>query len=95
MTLTKKDVFRVAELARLAVTDEQAEVYAAQLLRILGHVEKLSALDTTGVPTSCANLLPHEPMRDDASRERALLDDAMKNAPLVERGCFKVPQVIE
>lgn len=95
MTLTKKDVLRVAELARLAVTDEQAEVYTTQLLRILGHVEKLSELDTTGVPTASALLAPHGPRREDASHASTSLDDAMKNAPLVERGYFKVPQVIE
>lgn len=95
MTLTKKEVLRVAELARLAVTDEQAEVYTAQLLRILGHVEKLSELDTAGVPTASAALASHGPRREDVSHASASLDDAMKNAPLVERGCFKVPQVIE
>ncbi|OGQ58236.1 MAG: hypothetical protein A3J24_01345 [Deltaproteobacteria bacterium RIFCSPLOWO2_02_FULL_53_8] len=95
MALTKKEVFRVAELARLAVTDEQAEVYTAQLQRILGHVEKLSELDTSGVPASFAAVAPHGPMRDDIAHASAALEDTMNNAPLVERGCFKVPQVIE
>lgn len=95
MTLTKKDVSRVAELARLAITDDQAEVYTAQLGRILGHVEKLSELDTAGVPVSAGLLPAQQAMREDAPHASAGRDTVMGNAPSVERGCFKVPQVIE
>ncbi|MFZ3072213.1 MAG: Asp-tRNA(Asn)/Glu-tRNA(Gln) amidotransferase subunit GatC, partial [Thermodesulfobacteriota bacterium] len=50
MAITKKDVSRVADLARLALTEEESGLYAVQLGRILEHVEKLSELDTKGVP---------------------------------------------
>ena len=95
MALTKNDVFYVAGLARLAVNEEEAGVYAAQLQRILGYVEKLSELDTTGVPAASTSLPMHGTTREDAAHRSVSHEDALKNAPSVERGCFKVPQVIE
>ncbi|MBI5562997.1 MAG: Asp-tRNA(Asn)/Glu-tRNA(Gln) amidotransferase subunit GatC [Deltaproteobacteria bacterium] len=95
MTLAKKDVSRVAELARLALTDEEAEQYTGQLTRILGYVEKLSELDTAGVEPAGAALNAQRALREDKTHDPVSNEEAVRNAPSVERGCFKVPQVIE
>lgn len=95
MAITKKDVSRVADLARLALTVEESGLYAIQLGRILDHVEKLSELDTKGVPpTTCAMPLS-TPLRDDAALASLKRDEALANAPEKEKGCFKVPKIIE
>ena len=95
MAITKKDVSRVADLARLALTIDESNLYAAQLGRILEHVEKLSELDTKGVPpATCATPLS-KPLRDDATVASLNRDEALANAPEKEKGCFKVPQIIE
>lgn len=95
MSITRKDVLHVAGLARLALKEEEIDLYTNQLQRILGHVEKLSELDTKGVEPT-ANT-PHEGnvFREDRARPSLPREAALSNAPESERGCFKVPKIIE
>ncbi len=94
MSITREDVVHVADLARLALTDEEIELYTAQMKKILGYVEKLSALDTTGVEPS-GNYAAGESLREDAVRPSLEREKALQNAPAKARGCFKVPRIIE
>ncbi|MBI5826592.1 MAG: Asp-tRNA(Asn)/Glu-tRNA(Gln) amidotransferase subunit GatC [Deltaproteobacteria bacterium] len=95
MSITKQDVLHVAELARLALSEEEMELYTRQLQRILNYVEKLSELDTRGVvPTTYTVPLAHA-MREDVTAPSIPQEEALQNAPEKDRGCFKVPQVIE
>ena len=93
--LSKEDVLRIAELARLELTADEVTLFTRQLADILKYVEQIQSLDTTGVaPTSHVMHRPIE--RDDAphpSLPRAL---ALANAPdaALEAGLFKVPRVI-
>lgn len=95
MSITKEDVLKVAELARLDLTAEETELYTSQLKRILAYVEKLSELDTTGVEPTSSTVPLRSVMRDDVVAESLTRDQALANAPSVERGCFKVPKIIE
>lgn len=95
MSITKKDVQKVAELARLELTAEETELYTTQLKRILGYVEKLSELDTGGVEPTSSTVPLRSVMRDDVVAESLPREKALANAPLSERGCFKVPKIIE
>jgi aspartyl-tRNA(Asn)/glutamyl-tRNA(Gln) amidotransferase subunit C len=93
-TLSREDVLRIAELARLELTSEEVELFTRQLTDILGYVEQIRALDTTGVsPTSHAINRPLE--RDDSANESLPRAEALVNAPdaAVESGLFKVPRV--
>jgi aspartyl-tRNA(Asn)/glutamyl-tRNA(Gln) amidotransferase subunit C len=49
MSLSPAEVHKIARLARLAITDEQAAAYGPQLSAILSHMDKLRSLDLTGV----------------------------------------------
>ena len=93
--ITRDEVERVAALARLLLSDEEAERMAAELDTILGYVETLERLDTAGVePTS--HVIPlATPLRQD--RAEAPLDPelALANAPAREGSAFVVPKVIE
>lgn len=95
MSITKKDVLHVADLARLALTEEEIDLYTDQIQRILSYVEKLSELDTTGVePTT--HTVPHKTaFREDKALPSLAQDDVLRNAPEAERSCFKVPKIIE
>ena len=93
MSLTKDDVKKVADLARLA--EAETETYAHQLTKILGHVEKLSAVDTAGVEPTSGGLQAGAGAREDAVKESLSQVLALSNAPQAEKGCFKVPQVIK
>jgi aspartyl-tRNA(Asn)/glutamyl-tRNA(Gln) amidotransferase subunit C len=93
--LTRQDVQRIAELARLALTDEELDLFTRQLGDILTYVEQIRALDTTGVaPTSQVLNRPVE--RDDTPQPALSRADLLRNAPdaAIEAGLFKVPRVI-
>jgi aspartyl-tRNA(Asn)/glutamyl-tRNA(Gln) amidotransferase subunit C len=94
-TLTRADVARIAELARLELTPDELDLFTRQLGDILGYVEQIRGLDTSGVaPTSPVLGRPVE--RDDAPRPSLPRPDALANAPdaAPEAGLFKVPRVL-
>ena len=98
MKLTEKDVRHVADLANLALSDEEVARMAQDLDGILTHIDKLNELDTTGVEPMAQVLYDAEEtatLRED--RERPPLGEtaALANAPLAGGGYFKVPKVIE
>ena len=94
-TLTRADVTRIAELARLELTTDELDLFTRQLGDILGYVEQIRELDTSGVaPTSHVLNLPVE--RPDTIVEPLPRPEALANAPdaAPEAGLFKVPRVI-
>ncbi len=95
MSITTKDVVHVAKLARLALSDEDSELYTRQLQRILGHVEKLSELDTSSIEPMTHAVHVRSHIREDKSRASLDRADALGNAPESTGGCFKVPKIIE
>ena len=95
VAITKEDVTKVAGLARLAISDKDAELYTDQLGRILSHVDKLSELDTEGVEATSYTVPLVPVMREDEARKPIDRDKALENAPEKAKGCFKVPQIIE
>ena len=95
MAITRKDVDYVARLARLRLSEEEAERFTSQLARIVGYVEKLGELDTEGVePTShvvpLRNVTRKDDIRPSLDREKAL-----GLAPRSDGTFYKVPKVIE
>ena len=93
--LSREDVLRIAELARLELTADEVELFTRQLADILHYVEQIQALDTTGVaPTSHVMHRPLE--REDAPHEPLARPAALANAPdaAAESGLFKVPRVM-
>lgn len=95
MSLTLHDVKRVAMLARIAVTDEEAAAYQQQLNGIFGLIEAMQAVDTTGVlPMSHAQDV-HQRLRDDTVTETDQHEKFQAIAPQVEAGLYLVPRVIE
>ncbi len=95
MPISRNDVIHVAELARLSLTEKETDLYTAQLQRILSHVEKLSELDTKGVEPTVHATPPRERLRNDAVAGSLSPEEALMNAPVKDRGCFKVPKIIE
>jgi len=95
MKITREQVEHVAVLARLALDDEELDTLTGQMDAILGYVEKLNGLDTEGiVPTSHA--VPMEnAFRVDEVRASLANAEALGNAPASDKGCFRVPKVIE
>jgi len=95
MDIDKKDVLHVADLARLALTDDETTLYTEQLGKILNYITKLSDLDTTDIGPSelCGNA--DDRPREDVITPSLIHDEALQNAPEKGRGCFKVPRIID
>lgn len=88
-------VKRVARLARLAVTDAEAEALRGELNAILGFVEQLNEVDVAGVEpmTSVVAMAMRE--RADVVTDGGDAARVLANAPATEDGFFLVPKVIE
>lgn len=100
MPLELSDVERIAQLARLEVSETQIQKTAEQLNNILAMVEQLRAVDTTGIeplahPISAIRDDVALRLRDDAVTEEDHREDYQKCAPSVEKGLYLVPKVIE
>jgi aspartyl-tRNA(Asn)/glutamyl-tRNA(Gln) amidotransferase subunit C len=88
------DICYVAKLARLALTDEEIDVFGRQLGDLLGHVNALAELDTESVPATAQVVESRNVMREDVltpclDRERVLAE-----APQRQGDFFRVPRII-
>lgn len=95
MKVTREDLQNVAVLSRLAIAEDKADGYIAQMDAILSYMDNLSEINTDAVkPTTYA--LPMENVfRDDVVKPSLDRELALSNAPLKEGGYFKVPRVLE
>ena len=95
MRLSVAEVEHVAQLAQLALSDQEKELFREQLSSILAYAERLQVLDTDAIPPT-ANVLPLENvMREDQVQPSLPVEDALANAPATEDDCFQVPVVLE
>lgn len=95
MSLSISDIKRIATLARIEVSDSEAEVTLHKLSGILGLIEEMQAVDTTGiVPMSHSQDVTQRLRPDEVTKtdQRALFQSI---APAVENGLYLVPKVIE
>ena len=95
MRITSIDVEHVAQLARLRFSEDQLALFTEQLNTLLSYFDKLQEVDTTGIEPSTHAVSLCNAFREDLSRPSIVEDDALRNAPASERGCFKVPKIIE
>ncbi|ALS79397.1 MULTISPECIES: Asp-tRNA(Asn)/Glu-tRNA(Gln) amidotransferase subunit GatC [Planococcus] len=93
--MTKEEVIEVAHLARLAITDEEAEHFADQLEAITNAMELLSELDTENVEPTTHVLQMVNVLREDKSIPGLDRDLVMKNVKEHEGGQVKVPTILE
>ena len=95
MSLSIEDVYKVARLARLAMTEQEAQAAHMQLTNIFGLIADMQAVDTQGIaPMSHAQDVSQR-LREDVVTEINQREDFQKIAPQVEAGLYLVPQVIE
>lgn len=95
MSVDTATVRRIAGLARIAITDQEAERLAPELGNILGWIEMLGEVDTTGIEPTTAVIPNHLRLRDDVVTDGGIREKVLANAPQAEHGFFTVPKVIE
>ncbi|WP_042419117.1 Asp-tRNA(Asn)/Glu-tRNA(Gln) amidotransferase subunit GatC [Comamonas aquatica] len=99
MALTSQDIDRIANLARLALSPKESERMLSQLNGFFGIVEKMQAVDTSGVqplahPVAAIQDIALR-LREDVASEPNQREANMRNAPAQGEGLFLVPKVIE
>lgn len=95
MSLQKKDVEKIAWLARLALTAEEVAEYAQDLSNILQLIEQMNAVDPKGVLPMAHPLAINARLRSDAVVEVDERERFQSIAPQVKEGHYLVPKVIE
>jgi aspartyl-tRNA(Asn)/glutamyl-tRNA(Gln) amidotransferase subunit C len=95
MALTREEVEHIAALARLELSDEEAELYQEQLSAILEYFERLQELSTVEIPPTATALPLRSVMREDEARPPMPREDILHNAPAADDGCFEVPAVLD
>jgi aspartyl-tRNA(Asn)/glutamyl-tRNA(Gln) amidotransferase subunit C len=95
MKLSLPQVEHVAQLAQLALSEAEKELFREQLSSILEYAERLQELDTDAIPPTATVLPLENVMREDRIQPSLLQADVLANAPAVEGGCFQVPVVLE
>ncbi|QPC45503.1 Asp-tRNA(Asn)/Glu-tRNA(Gln) amidotransferase subunit GatC [Mangrovibacillus cuniculi] len=93
--ISKDQVKHVAHLARLELDDQQVDKFAEQLGSIIGFVEQLNELDTTGVEPTTHVLTLKNVMREDKSIAGLPREEVLKNAPDHQDGQVRVPSILE
>ena len=93
--MDKATVKKVATLARLHVSEEEQEKYAAQLGGIFKWIEQMGEVNTDNVkPLSSVIDMP-TPLRKDEVTDGGIQDQILANAPEAVEGFFVVPKVVE
>jgi aspartyl-tRNA(Asn)/glutamyl-tRNA(Gln) amidotransferase subunit C len=100
MSLALSDVKRLAILAQLDLTEDQAAQTLIKLNDIFALVEQMKAVDTTGVEPLSQPIAAYQPgfalrLRDDVVTEPNRRDEYQKPAPATQDGLYLVPKVIE
>jgi len=95
MSLDLDQVRRIAHLARIEITDDEAQRSLAQLTDIFAMIERMQAVDTTGIEPMADPLGGSQRLRDDVVTEGDQRDAVMLNAPEQLNGLYIVPRVVE
>ncbi len=95
MSLEVTDVKRIAHLARIEVTEDEARATLVKLGGILGLIEQMQAVDTTGIEPMSHSQDVTQRLRDDVITETNQRELFQSVAPAVENGLYLVPKVIE
>nr|WP_202406567.1 Asp-tRNA(Asn)/Glu-tRNA(Gln) amidotransferase subunit GatC [Virgibacillus massiliensis] len=93
--ISKDQVKHVAHLARLDITEQEAEMFTDQLSSIITYAEQLNELDTTDVEPTTHVLDIKNVLRKDEPKKWITQEEAMKNAPDQKDGQYRVPSILE
>jgi aspartyl-tRNA(Asn)/glutamyl-tRNA(Gln) amidotransferase subunit C len=93
MSLSADEVRKVAELARLDISDAELETMARQLNAIVDYINQLQQVNTDGVEPLAHALDLHDVFRDDVPGQSLTEDEALANAPARKDNFYSVPAV--
>ncbi len=98
MAITRSEVLKIAELAKLEFSAAELDAFTVQFQRILDYIEKLKEVNVEGVePTSHVSLVDEfgdRPGREDVVQDSLPVEEALANAPDPGADQFRVPKVL-
>ena len=98
MPITTADVAKIAQLAHLALTDEELQIFTPQMAQIVTYIEQLNELDTENIVPALGGLTPEGAqtyaVRDDEPHASLGAALALDQAPDPAAGHFRVPKVL-
>ena len=95
MPLSHDQVLHIAELARLAITEEETARFAEQLSDILAYMDMLKRVDTADIAPTAHPLARQNITRQDIVRPSLSREEALTNAPQEQEGFFRVRRILE
>ena len=93
--ISREEVAHLARLARLAVTDEELDVFAGQLDVILGAVARVGEVAADDIPPTSHVVPLTNVLRDDEPRPSIDREAVLAMAPAAEDGRFRVPRILD
>ncbi|MCP5100220.1 MAG: Asp-tRNA(Asn)/Glu-tRNA(Gln) amidotransferase subunit GatC [Chloroflexi bacterium] len=95
MSLTLKDVEKIADLARLDLTDAEKAQYLEQLTAVLDYANVLNELDLTNVPPTAHAVAQQNVMREDIVQPSLPIEDVLHNAFKHAQNQFRIQAVLD
>ena len=95
MKITKDQVKYVANLARLNVSEEEADELCLQMEDIITFADALNEINTDGIEPTNHAIKVENVLREDVVEESYDRDEIIKNAPMKQAGCYAVPRIVE
>ena len=95
MSINKEEISKIAHLARIKVSQTEADQVEKKLNGILALIEKMQEVDTESIEPMSHALNITQPLREDEVTEKDIRDKSLPLAPHTENSLFIVPQVIE
>lgn len=95
MLVDSATVKRIARLARIRITEDEAKGLEGELTQILAWVEQLDEVDTADVEPMTRVVPSRLDMRADVVDDGGIADDVIANAPLTQEHYFVVPKIVE
>jgi aspartyl-tRNA(Asn)/glutamyl-tRNA(Gln) amidotransferase subunit C len=93
--IDRSTVQHVADLARIALTEDEVDRFTEQLRDVLTAIDQLRTVDTTGIPPTASVLPLDNVTRPDLVRPGLSREDALRNAPARRDGFFRVQPILE
>ncbi|MBF0787841.1 MULTISPECIES: Asp-tRNA(Asn)/Glu-tRNA(Gln) amidotransferase subunit GatC [unclassified Streptococcus] len=95
MKITQEEVRHVANLSKLAFSEEETAAFATTLSKIVDMVELLNEVDTTGVPVTTTMAERKNVMREDIAQKGEAREELFKNIPEAHNHFIKVPAILD
>ena len=94
MNISKEEVLKVAQLARLELGKNEVDSITEQLDKVLGYVAKLSEVDTENIKPTTHAIDLHNAFREDVVQPSLSQEEALANGPNTNSEAFIVPRII-